>query len=661
MEIKSQIEDLVGISQFFGKNKEYTIAGGGNTSWKNKNELFVKARGARLGTIDHDGFVSLSREALNIISTKEYSKDPVLREAEVKQDMIRSKINPESALVPSIETSIHNLINYNFVVHTHPTLVNGLLCSKNARELTLNLFDKEALYVEYMIPGYDLFKLIEEKINKYRKSNPKDPKIILLENHGVFVGADSIDEIKQIYKRINEIIKKEIKHQIPEGNIELLPEITSVLPGIRAMSSRENRTIVKVRNNELIQYFLGDENNLKKVLKPFILDEVSYGKADYLVSDFTQYPDSNSFLKNLQKEISLFEKSKGFSPKVLLIKGLGLLSIGKDYKSATEILDVFEDQMKISFYTLNFGGPNPLSSKEIDLIYRREASSNKNEVSLLAGRSEVVKNKIIVVTGGAQGFGKGIVEDLYKNGANVILADINDEKGLEAAQSLNLSPSAGKVKFVHVDVSSMESFENLVYETVKEFGGVDAFISNAGILRAGNLTEMNPKTFDLMTKINYSAYFYGTKAFNPVFMAQNTFNQSLFFDVIQINSKSGLKGSNKNFAYAGGKFGGIGLTQSFALEMMPYHVKVNSVCPGNFFDGPLWSDPENGLFIQYLKAGKVKGAKNIEDVKKFYEAQVPANRGCRVEDVMRAVYYIIDQEYETGQAVPVTGGQNMLN
>ena len=131
-------------------------------------------------------------------------------------------------------------------------------------------------------------------------------------------------------------------------------------------------------------------------------------------------------------------------------------------------------------------------------------------------------------------------------------------------------------------------------------------------------------------------------------------------DIIQINSKSGLKGSNKNFAYAGGKFGGIGLTQSFALELMPFKIKVNSICPGNFFDGPLWSDPENGLFVQYLKGGKVPGAKTIEDVKAFYEAQVPAGRGCTAEDVAKAIFYVIDQEYETGQAVPVTGGQNML-
>jgi sorbitol-6-phosphate 2-dehydrogenase len=87
---------------------------------------------------------------------------------------------------------------------------------------------------------------------------------------------------------------------------------------------------------------------------------------------------------------------------------------------------------------------------------------------------------------------------------------------------------------------------------------------------------------------------------------------------------------------------------------------VNAVCPGNFLDGPLWSDPEKGLFVQYLRTGKVPGAKTIADVKHAYESKVPMGRGCSTADVLKAILYLVDQQYETGQALPVTGGQEML-
>ncbi len=270
-------------------------------------------------------------------------------------------------------------------------------------------------------------------------------------------------------------------------------------------------------------------------------------------------------------------------------------------------------------------------------------------------------NKVVIITGGAQGFGAGIAESFFREGANVVIADLNLEIGIKLVDVFNNSDLPNKALFVQTDVSDFKSVENLINETILHFGGLDVMISNAGILRAGGLDEMTPESFAIMTKVNYEGYFNCAKAASKIMTIQAEFTNKYYFDIIQINSKSGLKGSNKNFAYAGGKFGGIGLTQSFALELMPHRIKVNSICPGNFFDGPLWSHPETGLFVQYLKAGKVPGAKSLADVKTFYEQQVPAGRGCETEDVAKAAFYAIEQEYETGQAIPVTGGQIMLH
>jgi sorbitol-6-phosphate 2-dehydrogenase len=258
------------------------------------------------------------------------------------------------------------------------------------------------------------------------------------------------------------------------------------------------------------------------------------------------------------------------------------------------------------------------------------------------------------------GYGEGIARLLFAEGANVVLMDINEEAGKAVTGELNSQKTANRAYFAKTDVTCLESVEQAVYETVLEFSGLDVMISNAGVLKAGGIDEMDPESFQFVTRVNYEGYFNCVKAVTPVMKTQNQYGPDYFGDIIQINSKSGLEGSQKNFAYAGGKFGGIGLTQSFAKELMGDRIKVNAICPGNFFEGPLWSDPENGLFVQYLHAGKVPGAKTIEDVKRHYESLVPAGRGCRIEDVVKAIKYVIDQEYETGQAIPVTGGQVML-
>jgi len=268
--------------------------------------------------------------------------------------------------------------------------------------------------------------------------------------------------------------------------------------------------------------------------------------------------------------------------------------------------------------------------------------------------------KIAIVTGGAQGFGKGIAESMAAEGTLIAIADLNLEGALACAADLNRRYGEDTAVAIRVDVSDEQSVEHMIQETVLAFGGLDVLVSNAGILIAGSLSDLSKEKFDLVTNVNYSGYFLCAKHAAQPMKIQNKYAPGYLTDIIEVNSKSGLEGSNKNFAYAGSKFGGIGLTQSFALELVEFGIKVNAVCPGNFLDGPLWSDPEKGLFRQYLDSGKVAGAKSLDDVRRFYESKVPLGRGCTVADVVCAIMYIIEQKYETGQAVPVTGGQVML-
>lgn len=650
------IRDLIYISRFYGQDSRFVIAGGGNTSYKDKEKIWVKASGAALATITEDGFAVLDRSKLDAMSEKAYNPDRTEREEQVKNDLAGATLTKGRR--PSVETSMHNVIDYPFVVHLHPTAVNGLMCAQNAESELKRLFGEKALYVEYTDPGYVLFKKVYDKIKEYRAAYNEEPQVIWLQNHGIFVAAPTIAEIQSIYSGILEKLEQAVAIPLPAGERETCRCTEEILPALRMMLSTNGLKTLKVRKNELVKFFYDSAENQKGIAKPFTPDAIVYCKSNYI---FLNGETPETVLEEALKTIPTFTEKQGYQPKVLLIKGIGLVAVGDNAAQCDIILDVFEDAMKVAFLSQSFGGPHPMTQEQIDFIDNWEVENYRRSVSAGTSRGRA-ENKTIVITGAAQGFGEGIGRCLLQEGANIVIADLNEETGRATAEEFNRIAKSNRTLFVKTNVAEITSLENLIHETVCRFGGIDCFISNAGVLRAGGLEDMTTENFDFVTKINYSAYFYCTKMVSKVMKLQTKYaSVDYYADIIQINSKSGLQGSKANFAYAGGKFGGVGLTQSFALELAPFRIKVNAVCPGNFYEGPLWSDPENGLFVQYLRAGKVPGAKTIEDVKAFYLSKVPMGKGCTPEDVTKGVLYLMEQCGETGQALPITGGQVMLS
>lgn len=663
-----QIEDLIAISRKFGQDSRFVIAGGGNTSYKDENRLWVKASGHALATITEDGFAVLDRALLNEMGEKAYNEDTAIREEQVKNDLSVACITKDRR--PSVETSLHNCMGFAFVVHLHPTLVNGLMCSVNAEAACKEIFP-DALYIEYTDPGYTLFKKVYDRIKAYKAEKGKEPQVIFLQNHGIFVGGDTTAEIEGIYSEVLGKLEAKVA-ALPEGDTAVSETVTDVVPAIRQMLSRSGRGFktLKVTKNALVDFFIDGcsvtstgsvtdcpgKSGFDKIAKPFTPDIIVYCKSSYI---FIEAEADEEILKQAEEEIEAFVSGKGYTPKVLLIKGIGLIAVGDSSRNAQIITDVFTDAMKVAFYAQSFGGEHPMERAWIDFIDNWEVENYRRKVASSASKGRV-EGRTIIVTGAAQGFGEGIARELMAQGANIVVADLNETTGEKTAASFNEKAGANKAIFVKTNVADMASLRNLMKVTIVNFGALDAFVSNAGVVRAGGLDVMTPENFEFVTKINYEAYFFCAKVASHIMKIETRYDPEYFADIIQVNSKSGLRGSKANFAYAGGKFGGIGLTQSFALELAPYRVKVNSICPGNYYDGPLWSNPENGLFIQYLNAGKVPGAKTVQDVKDYYLAQVPMRKGCNPVDVCKAILYAIDQTGETGQAIPVTGGQVML-
>jgi sorbitol-6-phosphate 2-dehydrogenase len=243
---------------------------------------------------------------------------------------------------------------------------------------------------------------------------------------------------------------------------------------------------------------------------------------------------------------------------------------------------------------------------------------------------------------------------LAQEGCVVVIADVN-ENGIADTAAAVAKETDARVVGVKVDVTQEAEVKELFDGVVREFGRVDVVVSNAAILIAEPIVEADAEKWRAVMNVNLFGYFLVTKH------ACRIMKQQRSGSIININSKSGKRGSAANSAYAASKFGGIGHTQSVALEMAPFNIRCNAICPGNLLDSPLWTDPEKGLFVQYLRAGKVAGAKNIEDVRQTYVDQVPMKRGCSYDDVCNAVVFLASDQssYITGVALSVTGGQEM--
>jgi sorbitol-6-phosphate 2-dehydrogenase len=259
-----------------------------------------------------------------------------------------------------------------------------------------------------------------------------------------------------------------------------------------------------------------------------------------------------------------------------------------------------------------------------------------------------LEGKVAIVTGAAQGLGEAIAKRLADEGASVMVADMNYPKARQVADEIIKNSGENKALAFQVDVTKSDDTRKMVEETVKKFGRLDILVSNAGILKAFEISEFPEDVWRKVIDVNLAGYFLCAREAAGVMKEQKS------GVIIQVNSKSGKKGSFWNSAYAASKFGGIGLTQSIALDLAPYGVRVNAICPGNLLDSPLWTD---SLYEQYSK----KWGISKEEVRKKYEEQVPLGRGCTYDDICNVLVFLVSDEasYMTGQAINVTGGQEM--
>jgi rhamnose utilization protein RhaD (predicted bifunctional aldolase and dehydrogenase)/NAD(P)-dependent dehydrogenase (short-subunit alcohol dehydrogenase family) len=665
------IEELIGVARRFGRDVEYSRAGGGNASVKVDGVLYIKPSGIPLAELTPDVLVPLDMAPLLALletpaDAGQRGTDAVMRVAAT------ARLAEAGGRRPSVELLFHALMPERFVVHTHPIVLNAVTCNRDGADLAARLFGDRVLWIPYTDPGLPLARAIAaaRAVHEARTGAPA-PHITLMQNHGIVVAGDTAAEIEERSAWLSAVVGAELARSpgdaggpppLEPGRARAL--VDAVAPALRALlATGDALKVVTFDDSPLAARFTATPGGRAFVTGgPLTPDQIVYAGSWPLLFDLPPGVGADAILSPLRARLDEHAAATGVQPIIVVVPGLGLFAAGDSWAQADTARHIYLDALRVGEGAVRLGAVRVLQDGERAYIEDWEAEAYRRGVAAgerVPGRAA---GKVALVTGAAQGFGLGIAADLVAQGAHVVLADLNLPLAEANATDLELRFGRGRAIAIGMNVTDEASVTDGIHAMVRRYGGIDLLVSNAGILRAGSVVAQPLAEFDLVTRVNYRGYFACVQAVAPVMARQHAARpDGRWADIVEINSKSGLVGSSRNSAYSGSKFGGIGLTQSFALELVGDGIKVNAICPGNFLDGPLWSDPENGLFVQYLREGKVPGATTVDDVRRFYEARVPMGRGCSPADVLEALYYVVSQQYETGQALPVTGGQVMLS
>jgi rhamnose utilization protein RhaD (predicted bifunctional aldolase and dehydrogenase) len=378
------IQELVSLSRLYGANPDFVIAGGGNTSFKDSDYLYIKASGTSLATIEPAGFVKLSRQKLDLIGDRRYSRESDAREAEILADMMAAREPGEESKRPSVETPMHAFIPFTYVVHTHPALVNGLTCGADGRERAARLFGGEALWIESVNPGYVLSMTVLQALSPFRSGTVSGmPRIIFLQNHGVVVSGDSPEEITSIYDRIVRTLRSAVTAE-PEVGLEPLSRPDEALverftSAIRNMFAEKAGSVAFHLDRET-ERLIADRVSFGPVAGAFTPDHIVYAGHEPMFVEADPNPAAQERL--LSEALEAYRsRSGGIDPRIIAVRGTGVFSWGANETVSRLGIELFRDAVKVATYAKSFGGPRFMAPDQVAFINNWEVERYRKQVS----------------------------------------------------------------------------------------------------------------------------------------------------------------------------------------------------------------------------------------------------------------------------------------
>ena len=592
---KSDLDLRVYTSRLLGQDSSLVLHGGGNTSVKSTHTnlfgevediLYVKGSGWDLATIEAEGFAPVKMDMLLKMAELKELNDPDM----VKYQRL-AMTNP-SAPNPSVEAILHALIPFKFVDHTHTDAVVTITNTEGGKDKIKELYGDKIFIIPYIMPGFVLAKLIYAMT---RDVDWNELEGMVLMNHGLFTFNDdakksyekTIELVDKAEKYISEILNRvQDDEKLPEVNNKCHSELDSEssinlleLAKIRKEIStlKGCATISILNDSNLASYF--SKQNIEQIATqgPLTPDHVIRTKrvpvilgndfksdlANY-IKDYEQY-----FLDNKTDETLLNP-----TPNFAILKNNATLSFGKNAKEANIIKDINEHTFEAILKAEKLGGYKALSAAN---IFEVEYWSLEQAKLKKGGSAPEFNGKVALVTGGASGIGLAIAKMLNSRGCAVVVLDVNPEVE-------NIFDKADMIG-VKCDLTFSDDIKKAVELTVKNFGGIDIVVSNAGIFTPSeNLDSLSDENWQKSMNINLTAHQKLIKETAPFL--------KLGIDpaIVMVASKNFPAPGKGAAAYSVAKAGQTQLARIAALELGEFGVRVNTLHPHAVFDTAIWTD-----------------------------------------------------------------------
>lgn len=664
--VQNSLEELRYRSNLIGADRSVCNWGGGNTSFKTRaidfkgNEvdvMWVKGSGSDLATMQEANFSGLLLADMQQLEQRASMTDEEM--VAYLEHCLLAKNHPR----PSIETLLHAFLPYKHVDHTHPDAIISICCAPNGQKIAEEIWGDRYVWVPYIRPGFTLSKMIAEGV----RNNP-NAELVLMEKHGLVVwgetARESYEKTIQVINEAEQYIEKASQQLKPSSSITTLSEteklstIETLLPFIRGAASVHERVVTNVDMSEEVLNFVNSEAaeslsqigaacpdhlvHTKRIPlyidwngdKETLVDLVVTGIAKY-ITDYTSY-----FETYANSTDQMFNPA----PRVILIKGIGMITTGKDQKAAKLSAALYHRAIAVITGSFKLGGFTSLSAEESFAVeywplelYKLSLAPPENEFS----------RQVAFVTGGAGGIGSETCRLLASKGAHVVLADLNLEGAEKIAQEINAQYGADVALAVKMDVTDEAQIISALNATVKAYGGVDILVNNAGLATSSSFEETSLDEWNLNINVLGTGYFLVSREAFKIMK-----NQGLGGSMIFIASKNSIYAGKNASAYSAVKALEVHLARCIAAEGGDYGIRANSVLPDAVLQGSaIWGS-------NWRKERASAYGIEEQDLEEHYRQRTVLKENIYPSDIAEAIAFFASAKAKktTGCMLTVDGG-----